>query len=268
MQSEKLNIDGIDIAYIRRGRGMSLILIHGYPLDHSIWDQVAPLLGDDFEMIIPDLRGFGGSDLVEADQSIIDYASDLAGIMTQLRVKKAVLAGHSMGGYVALAFAREYPERVSGLAMIASQVLADPPERKEGRYATAKQVLEEGVGPIVESMTPKLSADPAVQAFVRELISRQRSMAIASALRAMAERPDSAEMFAAFRFPVVIVHGDADALIPVERAREMKVALGSARYTELAAVGHMPMLEQPGAVAEALQFFVKVRLKGVKLLEP
>jgi 3-oxoadipate enol-lactonase len=268
MESAKLNIDGIDIAYIRRGKGMPLILIHGYPLDHSIWDKVAPLLVDDFDLTIPDLRGFGGSDLIEADQSIIDYASDLAGLMTHFRIRKAALVGHSMGGYVALAFAREYPERVSALAMIASQVLADPPERKEGRYATAKQVMEQGVGPVVESMTPKLSADPGVQAFVRELMSKQRPMAVASALKVMAERPDSADMFATFRFPVVIVHGDADALIPVDRSREMKAALGSARYAELAGVGHMPMLEKPEAVAEALHFFVNVKLKGVKLLEP
>jgi len=268
MESSRLNIDGIDIAYIRRGKGMPLILIHGYPLDHSIWDKVAPLLEDEFDLIIPDLRGFGGSDLMEADQSIIDYASDLAGLMTHFRIKRAILAGHSMGGYVALAFVREYPERVSGLAMIASQVLADPPARKEGRYATAKQVLEEGVGPVVESMTPKLSGDAGVQVFVRDLMSRQRPMAIASALHAMAERPDSADMFATFRFPVIIVHGDADALIPVERAREMKAALGSARYTELEGVGHLPMLEKPAAFAEAMRFFTNVKLKGVKLLEP
>lgn len=267
MESARLNIDGINIAYIRRGKGMPLVLIHGYPLDHSIWDEVAPRLMDDFELIIPDLRGFGGSELIEADQSIIDYASDLAGLMTHFRIRKAVLAGHSMGGYVALAFAREYPERVSGLAMISSQVVADSPDRKQARYTTAAQVMEAGVGTVVESMTPKLSANPRVQALVHEVMARQRPMAVSSALHAMAERPDSADIFAAFRFPVVIVHGDADALIPVERAREMKGALGSAHYAELAGLGHMPMLEKPDAVATALRFFVKVKLKGVKLLE-
>lgn len=267
MESQKLNVDGIDIAYIRRGKGLPLFLIHGYPLDHSIWDQVAPLLVDDFDLIIPDLRGFGGSDLMEADQSIVDYASDLAGLMTHFRIKKAILAGHSMGGYVALAFAREYPGRVSGLALVSSQAAADSPGRKEGRYATAQQVMEEGVGSVVESMTPKLSADPKVQAFVRGLIAQQQRLAISSALHAMAERPDSTDILSSFRFPVLIIHGDEDALIPVERAREMKAALGSARYAELPGVGHMPMLERPEAVAQALHFFVNVKLKGIKLLE-
>ncbi len=98
-------------------------------------------------------------------------------------------------------------------------------------------------------------------------MSLQRPMAVASALQAMAERPDSTDMFAAFGFPVVIVHGDADALIPVDRAREMKASLRSAHYAELPAVGHLPMLEKPAATAEALRFFVNVKLKGVKLLE-
>ncbi len=268
MESSRANIDGIEISYIRRGKGVPLVLIHGYPLDHTIWERVAPLLSDDFDLIVPDLRGFGGSDLMEADQSIIDYASDLAGLMSHLRIKKAVLAGHSMGGYVALAFAREYAERVAGLAMVSSQVAADTPEVREGRYQRAKRVLEEGVEAEADSLAPKLSANPEVQAFSRELIRRQRPMAISSALHAMAERPDSADIFAAFRFPVVIAHGDADALIPVERARDMKASLGSAHYAVLPGVGHMPMLEKPEALANALRFFVNVKLKGVKLLEP
>src|SRR5512141_994323 len=144
MDIEKVNIDGINIAYARRGTGVPLVLIHGYPLDHSIWDNVVPLLERNFDVIVPDLRGFGRSDVMEADDSIVDYASDIAGLLTHLKIQKAYLAGHSMGGYVALAFAREYEPRVAGLAMVSSQVLADPPERKEARYATAKQVAAQG----------------------------------------------------------------------------------------------------------------------------
>ena len=267
METKKVNIDGVNLSYARRGEGTPLVLIHGYPLDHSIWAEVAPLLEHDFDLIIPNLRGFGDSDVMEADDSIIDYASDIAGLLTHLKIQKAYLAGHSMGGYVALAFARTYPERVQGLAMISSQMAADPPDRKQGRYATAKQVVEQGVGVVVEAMTAKLSTDPRIQDFVRELISSQQPLGIFSALYAMADRPDSSDIFAAFPFPVVIVHGDADMLIPVERGREMKAALGSAHYVELPGAGHMPMMENPRGVADALEFFNTVKIRSVKLLD-
>ncbi len=253
---EKLNIDGIDIAYVRRGRGTPLVLIHGYPLDHTIWDGVATLLDKEFDLIIPDLRGFGESGVMESDNSIIGYATDIAGLLSHLKIKKANLAGHSMGGYVALAFAREFPERVSGLAMVSSQTVADTPETRENRLSTAKQVMEKGVGVVVESMTPKLSTDQRVQDFVQHLITRQRPTGICNALNAMAGRPDSTELFATFKFPVLIIHGDADVLIPVKRGREMKAALPSAQYFELAGLGHMAMMEKPEAVADALRSFV------------
>ena len=267
MEIKKVNIDGINLAYARQGTGAPLVLIHGYPLDHSIWEKLVPLLETKFDVIVPDLRGFGQSDVMEADDSIIAYASDIAGLLTHLKVKKAFLAGHSMGGYVALAFAREYEQRVLGLAMVSSQTAGDPPDRKEARYATAKQVVEEGVSSVVESMSPKLSADPQLQKYARELIAKQSPLGIFSALYAMADRPDSSDIFAAFPFPVVVVHGDADQMIPVERGREMKAARPSARYAELPGAGHLPMMENPQAVAEALQFFGSVKLKTVKLLD-
>src|SRR5690242_11958198 len=130
---EKINVKDIQLAYERRGKGTPLVLLHGYPLDHHLWDEVAPLLEDTFDVILPDLRGFGESTTVDSPYSMDDYASDIAGLLDQLGISKAAIVGHSMGGYAALAFARMYPERVSGLGLVSSQVLADPPERKDGR---------------------------------------------------------------------------------------------------------------------------------------
>ena len=110
---------------------------------------------------------------------------------------------------------------------------------------------------MVDSMTTKLSADAHIQSFVRDLIQRQKPEGVIGSLKAMAERSDSSDLFKSFKFPVVIVHGDADALIPVERGREMKAALPLAYYAELKGAGHMPMMENPKAVAEALRFLLK-----------
>ena len=142
---EKVKVNGINIAYERRGRGEPLVLIHGYPLDHTTWNELTSLPENDFDLIIPDLRGMGQSDALDKTYTVVDLASDIAGLLDHLKVQKAFIAGHSMGGYVALAFARTYPNRVRGLGMISSQVLADPPERKEGRYKTAAEVAKKGI---------------------------------------------------------------------------------------------------------------------------
>ena len=158
-----------------------------------------------------------------------------------------------MGGYVALAFARFYPERVSGLALVSSQAPADPPERKEGRYKSAADVAQNGINSVVETMTPKFTADPLLQVRTREIMEKQPPAAYIGALKAMAERTDSTPLLSAFAFPVVIVHGDADALIPIDRAREVRDAIPGSLYVELKGVGHVPMLEAAKETAEALK---------------
>ena len=253
---DKIKINDIDLAYARRGNGTPLVLLHGFPLDHHLWDDIAPLLEDRLGLILPDLRGFGESTTVNTPYSMDDYASDIAGLLDQLGIQKAAIAGHSMGGYVALAFAKLYPERVSGLALISSQVLADPPDRKEGRYKSAADVAEKGIGGVVEAMTSKFTSDARLQAIARAIMEKQQPDAYIGALKAMAERMDSTSLLSTFKFPVVIVHGEADALIPVARAREVKEAIPDSHYVELKGAGHVPMLEAAKETADALQRLV------------
>jgi len=103
---KKVNVNGFNIAYTRQGQGTPLVLVHGYPLDRTTWNEMLPLLENDFDLIVPDLRGFGESDLVEGPYTISDMASDIAVLLDTLNTEKAILVGHSMGGYVVLAFAR------------------------------------------------------------------------------------------------------------------------------------------------------------------
>jgi len=248
-----ININGIRLAYERRGNGIPLVLLHGYPLDHHLWDEVAPLLADTFDMIIPDLRGFGGSSTVDSFYAMEDFAADIAALLDHLEVQKAAIVGHSMGGYVALAFARLYPERVTGLGLVSSQVLADAPDRKEGRYKSAAEVADKGIASVVETMTPKFTSNPQLQEFARESMEQQQPAAFIGALKAMAERVDSTPMLSSLRIPVVLVHGDADQLIPVDRAREVKAAVPQAYFVEINGVGHMPMMEAKEKTVEALR---------------
>ena len=250
---EKIKINDIELAYTRRGQGTPLVLLHGYPLDHHLWDDVAPLLEDAFDLILPDLRGFGESTIFDSPFTMDDYASDIAGLLDQLEIQKAAIVGHSMGGYVALAFAKLYPERVSGLGLVSSQVLADPPDRKEGRYKSAADVSDKGIGGVVETMTPKFTSDERLQAFARETMERQQPAAFIGALKAMAERMDSTPLLSSLKFPVVIIHGEADALIPIDRAREVKNAVPHAHLVEVNGAGHMPMMEAKEETAKALK---------------
>jgi pimeloyl-ACP methyl ester carboxylesterase len=156
-----------------------------------------------------------------------------------------------MGGYVALAFARAFPGRVLGLGLIDSQAAPDASERKTARYASAAQVASDGATAVV-GMADKLTADPKFAPFLREIILRQPPQGLIGGLKAMAERPDATPALAEFHFPVVLVHGLADALIPPERSREMKALIPQAELVELPGMGHSPMLEAPAETARAL----------------
>jgi len=250
---EKIKVNGIELAYARRGKGSPLVLLHGFPLDHHLWDEVSTLLDDTFDLILPDLRGFGESTTVDTPYTMDDYASDIAGLLDQLGAQRAGIVGHSMGGYVALAFARLYPERVNGLGLVSAQVPADLLERKEGRYKSAANVAEKGIGGVVEAMTSKFTSDLRLQALAREMMEKQQPAAYIGALKAMAERMDSTSLLNTFKFPMVIVHGVADALIPIDRAREMNEAVPHSHYVELKDIGHVPMLEAAKETAEALK---------------
>jgi pimeloyl-ACP methyl ester carboxylesterase len=250
---EKVKVNGIELAYTRHGQGKALVLLHGFPLDHHIWDEIAPLLENTFDLIIPDLRGFGDSTTVDSPYTMDDYASDIAGLLDQLGLDKSAIAGHSMGGYIALAFARLYPERVTGLGLVSSQVLADPPDRKEGRYKSAAEVAEKGISGIVDGMTTKFTSDEKLQNFARKTMERQHPAAYIGALKAMAERQDSTFLLASINYSVVVIHGDADALIPVERALEVKKVIPHAQLVMIENAGHLPMLEAKEQSARALR---------------
>jgi len=252
---DSISVNGIKLAYIRRGKGTPLVLIHGFPLDHTSWEEVASLLENEFDIITPDLRGFGQSTTVETPYTVTDMADDLAGLLDHLAIEKTAIAGHSMGGYVALAFAKKYPQRVRGLGLVSSQAAADAPDRKEGRYKTAADVAEKGVGIVVEAMTPKLSADVNVQTIVRAVIEKQSKSGVIGALKAMAEREELIQHLSSFTFPLLLIHGDADIMIPVERATEIKSVLPSAKFVSVEGAGHMPMMEFARATADGLRFF-------------
>lgn len=253
MEMNKIRVNQIELAYTLRGHGTPLVLIHGYPLDHSIWDETASLLENEFQLILPDVRGFGESTTVRSMYTLADIARDVAALLDHLKIEKTALVGHSMGGYISLAFASLFSKRVTGLGLVSSQAVADAPERKEGRYKTALEVEQQGVSLVASTMTDKLTPSSQVRDVIRPLIEKQSAVGVAGALRAMAEREDLSSLLSAADIPVVLIHGDADELIPITRAHEIKSIVPAAHLYILPGVGHMPMMESPSQTAEALR---------------
>ncbi|MBN2386610.1 MAG: alpha/beta hydrolase [Anaerolineales bacterium] len=251
-----VHVNGLDLAYERRGRGEVLVLLHGFPLEHGIWDPLVPLLEADFDLLLPDLRGFGASQGSQPGFGIPGYVADLAGLLDQQGIERAFIAGHSMGGFVAAAFSAAHPDRVGGLALVAAQVGLDSPEKLASRQAVVARVRAEGVTPVVESMPPLLSSDPAVQNQLSEIIQRQSARAVLGGLEAMIARGDYTPALPGFDFPLVLICGLADPIIAPERFREMRALARRAWLVELEGVGHMPMMEAPPETAGALKRFL------------
>jgi pimeloyl-ACP methyl ester carboxylesterase len=183
-------------------------------------------------------------------------ADDLAGLMDALSLPKAVIVGHSMGGYVTLAFAQAYPERLAGIGFVCSHSLADSPERRAARLAQAEDALLHGPKSLADSQTPKLSADHQFHAVIYRIIMRLKPAGLAGALQGMAERGDTSALLPEISVPGLVIAGLDDQLIPVERSRELASALPHAELVEISGAGHMPMLEKPDQVASALDKLV------------
>lgn len=247
----------IQLAYEEHGSGLPVVFVHGYPLDHSIWSPLVPLLQDHARLILPDLRGFGQTPLPEGEEAYTMrvLADDLLDLLDRLQIEKAVLVGMSMGGYVALAFANAYPQRLAGLGLVSTQARADSPEKRQDRMKTAEQVRRRGVARTLDGMAQKLTVRSELVPPLKELITHQNAKTVRAALKAMAERRDMTENLANISVPALVIHGTEDTLIPLERSQEMNQLLGWSWLVEIPGAGHVPMLENPEQVADALHKF-------------
>jgi 3-oxoadipate enol-lactonase len=252
----EITVNGIRFYYTEQGQGLPVILMHGFPLDCTIWEPTVLKMKSAARLILPDLRGFGHSEAPQGAYTLRQMAGDIVGLMDQLGLPKGVLVGHSMAGYIALEFANLYPERLAGLGMVCSQAAADTPERRSSRYAQAEEILAHGPKELANNMTPRLSADHQFHAEIYRIILRNQPRGLAGALKAMAERSDHSALLPTIQTPAVVITGLDDQLIPVERSREMAERLPRAELVEIAGAGHVPMLEKPEETASALDRLV------------
>ena len=181
-------IDDIQLVFDDVGTGPAVVLIHGYPFNRSLWNEQVEALSGNYRVVTPDLRGFGESDASEGPATMNRMAQDVAKLMDQLGIDRAVIGGLSMGGYVALAFVKQFPSRVKALVLADTRPQADTEEGKQTRVQQAEKALSEGVAGIADAMLPKLltpetvSKRPEVVKRVRDMMLKTKPQGAASAL--------------------------------------------------------------------------------------
>lgn len=233
-----------------------LILIHGYPFDHTMWKFVIAALGNKTRVLAPDLPGFGDNPAENAEPSLDLMADDVAKLLELHKIDRAVIAGMSMGGYVALAFAERHPNRLAGLGLVSTQSASDTPEAQQARRTMIEKVRDAGVSPAVEAVLPKLFSEAnrnsgELKQFAIQGADNAGVEGICWALEAMARRPDRGAVLRALKAPAVVIHGADDAIVSTERARQMSRLIPDSQYIEVSA-GHASPLEAPQEVANAL----------------
>ncbi len=258
-------METVKLFYKEFGSGKPIIFIHGYPLDHTIWLPLVPGLEKNYRLILPDLRGHGQSPAPAGIYSMELLAADILALMDQLGLQKAVIAGHSVGGYIALHFARLYPDRLAGLALVASHCFSDPPERKQIRLETAKKVEMTGrIDFIVESMLPSLTPDKKLQRKLKPIIENAKPNGVIGILRGMASRGDTCEVLLNLDVPALIIAGELDVHLSVDRAQQMADLMKKPWLEIIQGAGHMPMMEAPQKVSQVLiTLLKKIDRKGV-----
>jgi 3-oxoadipate enol-lactonase len=248
----------VDLFFEETGQGTPLVLVHGFPLDHTTWQPLLPYLSGCARVIMPDLRGFGKSPVTNGTYTMRLLAEDILRLLDRLKLEKAVITGHSMGGYVALAFAHAYPQRLAGLGLVASQAEADAPERRHSRLNIAEEVEHKGVRVVADGMPVKLTLNPTLATQLHELIhATATAEGVAGCMRGMAERPDATEWLGEIAAPSVVIAGAQDGIIPVQKSHDMETLLGRSWLVVIEEAGHMPMMEAPERVADALRQLVK-----------
>lgn len=243
------------ISYTDIGHGRPIILIHAFPTDRRLWEyarkEIEDIFRDSriFRIITIDLWGFGQSSSTNGQAiTMDDYANEVGQLLDYLNIKSAVIGGESMGGYVALSFLELFPKKVEGLILSATQSIADSPETRAKREATAVDVIEHGTenlinGFISNALSPHASEK--TKMFLRYILEKQDKMAIASALRGMALRHDTSNILANSSSPILILTGEKDKVISPQQSQNMHALAKNSKLVVIPNAGHLSSLEQP-----------------------
>jgi pimeloyl-ACP methyl ester carboxylesterase len=238
-----------------------LVLLHGFPLDRRVWEAQVEELSRDARVITPDLRGFGQSKS-NGPFTIEALADEVHALLADIGALPAVIGGLSMGGYVALAYAKKYPKDLRGLVLIDTKADADTTEGRAARDKMIALVREKGSAAVAEQMMPKMMAPdadkqrPAVAKQLRAIMDACPPLTIAHALAAMRDRPDRTGDLPSTPVPTLVIVGEHDAITPPDKAQAIVKDVPGAQLVTVRGAGHMSPMEQPQQVNDALRRFL------------
>jgi 3-oxoadipate enol-lactonase len=256
-------VNDVRMAYGDRGRGqaMALLLVHGFPLDRRLWAAQVGAFANLTRVITPDLRGHGKSQVVPGPYTMEQHADDLAALLDHLGIRQTVVAGLSMGGYVAFAFWRRYPEQIRGLVLADTRAEPDTEVARAGRDAAIVKVQQMGAAAYADEMLPRLLApdslaDVKIAGAARKMMAEQPVEGIVGAIGGLRDRADSRASLPTITVPTLVIAGDADVITPPADAQAMAAAIPGARLTVIPRAGHLSPLENPRAFNSAVRTFL------------
>jgi 3-oxoadipate enol-lactonase len=257
------DVNGVQLSVTEQGRGgVPLVLLHAFPVDRRMWEAQAADLSDRFRVITPDFRGFGQSPNPAGAFTIDTLADDVHALLRAMHAAPAVVAGCSMGGYVALALAARYPADLNGLILVDTKAEADTPEAKQGRQKLIDLATTAGAKAVADQMLPKLVAQavlthrPHVAATLRAMMEACPPDTIAHALVALRDRPDRSGELASIKVPTLILVGEQDQPTPPHAAEAMHAKIAGSMLTIVPGAGHLTPVEQPEFVTRAIRQFM------------
>lgn len=238
-----------NLVYRLEGYGPVIVLIHGFGEDGMAWKNQLPL-SSSFRLIIPHLPGSRTSDLID-DMSMEGMAESIYFILQQEKVEKCTIIGHSMGGYVTLAFAEKYPSLLEGFGLFHSTAFADTEEKKDNRKEGIQKIKAEGAAAFLKNFVPNLYSSSSrtthssiIQQHIKD-VSYFSEAALVSYYQAMMERPDRTGVLIQNKLPVLFVLGRKDTIIPFQTALKLASMPDVAYIHALEKSGHMGMVEEP-----------------------
>ena len=263
--SRQYTVRGIAMTADVAGDGPAVLLVHGFPLDRTMWRRVASGLTG-WRRIAPDLRGLGISEAPASGYSMTEYADDLAALLDAVHAESVVLCGFSMGGYVAFELLRRHPDRVRALVLANTRATPDDLAGREKRDAMIARIRRDGPGFLADDMLPRLLAPtslttmPDVVREVRGMMGVHTAAGLVGALEAMRDRPSAVALLASIAVPTLVLHGSDDQLIPLAEARAMAEAIPGAQLAVIPGAGHLAPVEQPVNSGRVIREFLDALL--------